>query len=112
MEKTLILIPSRLSASRLPGKPLIEIAGIPMVIRTAIQASKSGASHVIIATDDIRIKKVTLLLIIKIITNGAPKIFTIDLLSLLIVENNLLYKTFPNFDLCYLNHSYTQLFLP
>ena len=53
-----VVIPARYESTRLPGKPLIEIAGIPMVIRTAIQASKSGASHVIIATDDIRIKNI------------------------------------------------------
>ena len=53
-----VVIPARYESTRLPGKPLIEIAGIPMVIRTAIQASKSGADHVIIATDDIRIKNI------------------------------------------------------
>ena len=51
-----VVIPARYESTRLPGKPLIDIAGIPMVIRTAIQASKSGAQHVIIATDDERIK--------------------------------------------------------
>jgi len=51
-----IVIPARYQSTRLPGKPLIDIAGIPMVIRTAIQASKSGAQHIIIATDDERIK--------------------------------------------------------
>ena len=53
-----VVIPARYESTRLLGKPLIEIAGIPMVIRTAIQASKSGANHVIIATDDIRIKNI------------------------------------------------------
>jgi len=51
-----VVIPARYESTRLPGKPLIDIAGIPMVIRTAIQASKSGARHVVIATDDERIK--------------------------------------------------------
>ena len=51
-----VVIPARYESTRLPGKPLIDIAGIPMVIRTAIQASKSGAQYVIIATDDERIK--------------------------------------------------------
>ena len=50
-----VVIPARYESTRLPGKPLIEIGGIPMVVRTAMQASKSGANHVIIATDDIRI---------------------------------------------------------
>ena len=52
-----VVIPARYESTRLPGKPLIDLAGIPMVIRTAIQASRSGAQHVIIATDDERIKK-------------------------------------------------------
>ena len=50
-----VVIPARYESTRLPGKPLIDIAGIPMVIRTAIQASESGAKQVIIATDDERI---------------------------------------------------------
>jgi len=50
-----VVIPARYESTRLPGKPLIEIAGVPMVIRTAIQASMSGAQEVIIATDDERI---------------------------------------------------------
>jgi 3-deoxy-manno-octulosonate cytidylyltransferase (CMP-KDO synthetase) len=52
-----VVIPARYESTRLPGKPLIDIAGIPMVIRTAIQARESGAQQVIIATDDQRIKK-------------------------------------------------------
>ena len=52
-----VVIPARYESTRLPGKPLIEIAGIPMVIRTAIRARESGAKFVIIATDDERIKK-------------------------------------------------------
>ena len=52
-----VVIPARYESTRLPGKPLIEIAGIPMVIRTAIRARESGVKFVIIATDDERIKK-------------------------------------------------------
>ena len=37
-----VVIPARYESTRLPGKPLIKIAGIPMVIRTAIQAKESG----------------------------------------------------------------------
>ncbi len=54
-----VVIPARYESTRLPGKPLINIAGIPMVIRTAIQAKESGAQQVIIATDDERIKNVS-----------------------------------------------------
>jgi len=46
-----VVIPARYASSRLPGKPLLDIAGKPMVIRVAEQASKSGAQAVVIATD-------------------------------------------------------------
>ena len=46
-----IVIPARYASARLPGKPLLDIAGKPMVIRVAEQAAKSGASEVVIATD-------------------------------------------------------------
>ena len=52
-----VVIPARYHSSRLPGKPLIEIAGIPMVIHVARKAKLSGASEIIIATDDNRIVK-------------------------------------------------------
>lgn len=45
------MIPARLASTRLPGKMLADIAGIPMVIRVAQQARKSNAARVIIATD-------------------------------------------------------------
>lgn len=53
-----VLIPARYASSRFPGKPLIDIAGKPMVIRVAEQARQSGAAQVIIATDDERIANV------------------------------------------------------
>lgn len=46
-----IVIPARYASLRLPGKPLIDIAGKPMVVRVAEQATKSGASEIVIATD-------------------------------------------------------------
>lgn len=46
-----VVIPARYASSRLPGKPLLDIAGKPMVIRVAEQASKSQADEVVIATD-------------------------------------------------------------
>ncbi|MEM8562408.1 MAG: 3-deoxy-manno-octulosonate cytidylyltransferase [Pseudomonadota bacterium] len=51
----MIVIPARFGSSRLPGKPLLDIAGKPMVQRVWEQASASGASKVYIATDDERI---------------------------------------------------------
>ncbi|WP_029148395.1 3-deoxy-manno-octulosonate cytidylyltransferase [Methylophilus sp. 5] len=46
-----VVVPARFSSSRLPGKPLLDIAGKPMVIRVAEQAAKSLASDIVIATD-------------------------------------------------------------
>jgi 3-deoxy-manno-octulosonate cytidylyltransferase (CMP-KDO synthetase) len=54
-----VVIPARYASTRLPGKPLADIAGKPMVIRVAEAAAKSGASEVWIATDDQRIYDVS-----------------------------------------------------
>lgn len=45
------IIPARAASTRLPGKPLLDIAGKPMVVRTAERASQSGADRVVVATD-------------------------------------------------------------
>lgn len=45
------VIPARYASTRLPGKPLLDIAGKPMVVRVAEQACKSGAEEVVVATD-------------------------------------------------------------
>jgi len=59
MADYLIIIPARYNSKRLPGKPLIDINGIPMVIRTFNQCKKAvPASKIIIATDDKRIQKI------------------------------------------------------
>ena len=50
-----VLIPARYASTRLPGKPLSDIAGKPMVVRVAERARSSGAARVVIATDDRRI---------------------------------------------------------
>lgn len=47
-----VVIPARLRSTRLPGKPLLEIAGKPMVQHVWEQARKSSATRVVIATDD------------------------------------------------------------
>lgn len=46
-----VVIPARLASTRLPGKPLLDIGGKPMVVRVAEQAARSGAQQIIIATD-------------------------------------------------------------
>jgi 3-deoxy-manno-octulosonate cytidylyltransferase (CMP-KDO synthetase) len=50
-----VLIPARFASTRLPGKPLADIAGRPMVVRVAENARNSGAARVVVATDDARI---------------------------------------------------------
>jgi 3-deoxy-manno-octulosonate cytidylyltransferase (CMP-KDO synthetase) len=47
----IIVIPARFASTRLPGKPLLDIAGKPMVVRVAEQARLSGIVRVVIATD-------------------------------------------------------------
>ncbi len=49
------VIPARYQSTRLPAKPLVDLLGKTMVERVALQALKSGASRVIVATDDQRI---------------------------------------------------------
>jgi len=46
-----VVIPARLTSTRLPRKPLADIGGAPMIVRVAQQAQKSQASRVIVATD-------------------------------------------------------------
>lgn len=54
--KIAIVIPARYGSSRLPGKPLLDIIGKPMIQHVYEQAMKvEGASSVVVATDDIRI---------------------------------------------------------
>ena len=46
-----VLIPARLASSRLPDKPLADIAGLPMVVRVAQAAARSAANRVVVAAD-------------------------------------------------------------
>ncbi len=46
-----VVIPARYASTRLPGKPLQDIAGLPMVVRVAQQAAACGAAQIVIATD-------------------------------------------------------------
>jgi len=47
----LILIPARLTATRLPGKPLADIAGEPMIVHVMRRAQAAGIGAVVVATD-------------------------------------------------------------
>ena len=48
---TLILIPARMASTRLPGKPLADIAGAPMIVHVARRAAEAGLGRVVVATD-------------------------------------------------------------
>ena len=53
--KFTVIIPARYASSRFPGKPLADIKGKPMIQHVYERAVESGASRVIVATDDARI---------------------------------------------------------
>lgn len=50
-----VLIPARMASTRLPDKPLADIAGLPMVVRVAQRVAMAGATQVVVAADDARI---------------------------------------------------------
>lgn len=64
-----VLIPARMASTRLPDKPLADIAGIPMVVRVAQRARESGADLCVVATDDSRIVQACQ-------THGVPTVLT------------------------------------
>ena len=51
----IVIIPARFASSRLPGKPLLDIGGKTMIERVHQQALASGATRVVVATDDERV---------------------------------------------------------
>lgn len=53
-----VIIPARFESSRLPGKPLKDIHGKPMIQWTWLQAKRSGAARIIIATESQEVKAV------------------------------------------------------
>ncbi|MCC5780708.1 3-deoxy-manno-octulosonate cytidylyltransferase [Nitratireductor sp. B36] len=52
---SLIIIPARMASTRLPGKPLADIAGAPMIVHVARRASESEAGDVAVATDSMEV---------------------------------------------------------
>ena len=50
-----VIIPARFASTRLPGKPLIDLGGKPMVVRVMELAARSGAAFAVVATDDERV---------------------------------------------------------
>ncbi|HCE39409.1 MAG TPA: 3-deoxy-manno-octulosonate cytidylyltransferase, partial [Alcanivorax sp.] len=51
-----VVVPARYASSRLPGKPLADLAGKPMIVRVAERCARSGAGQVLVATDDPRVR--------------------------------------------------------
>ena len=49
--RTLVLIPARMAATRLPGKPLLDIAGVPMIVHVLRRAEAAQIGQVAVATD-------------------------------------------------------------
>jgi 3-deoxy-manno-octulosonate cytidylyltransferase (CMP-KDO synthetase) len=52
-----VVIPARYASSRLPGKPLADIGGRPMVLHVLERALQAGAETVVVATDDVRVQQ-------------------------------------------------------
>ncbi len=51
LDKTLILIPARMASTRLPGKPLADICGLPMIVQVALRARDAQAGRIVVAVD-------------------------------------------------------------
>ncbi len=56
--RTLVLIPARMAATRLPGKPLLDIAGLPMIVHVLRRAEAARIGRVAVATDSPEIAEV------------------------------------------------------
>jgi 3-deoxy-manno-octulosonate cytidylyltransferase (CMP-KDO synthetase) len=71
MPKTLILIPSRMSANRLPGKPLLKINNLSIISHVVNKAKKTGIGRVVVCTEDQSILE-------DVLKNGGEAILTGD----------------------------------
>lgn len=49
--KALVLVPARMSSTRLPGKPLADIAGLPMIVQVMRRAEEAQVGRVVVCTD-------------------------------------------------------------
>ena len=67
--KNVVIIPSRMASTRLPGKPLMEINGIPMIQRVWQQATESNIGEVFVACSEIEVHDL-------IVNNGGKAIMT------------------------------------
>ena len=69
MAKTLILIPSRMSANRLPGKPLLKINNLSIISHVFKRAKEANIGDVVVATEDEQILK-------DVLKNGGKAVLT------------------------------------
>ena len=114
MSKTVILIPSRLSANRLPGKPLLKINGISIVSHVVKKAKEADIGDVYVATedkeiiDDVNLNGGKAILTSKKHKTGSDRIFEcfekLDLIDINYIIN--LQGDEPNIDLNDLKHLY------
>ncbi|TLX11715.1 3-deoxy-manno-octulosonate cytidylyltransferase [Rhizobium sp. MHM7A] len=51
-DDVLVLIPARMASTRLPGKPLSDICGLPMIVQVAMRAREAAIGRVVVAVDD------------------------------------------------------------
>ncbi|MDO9417652.1 3-deoxy-manno-octulosonate cytidylyltransferase [Pararhizobium sp.] len=52
LDRTLVLIPARMASTRLPGKPLADICGLPMIVQVAMRAREAAVGRIVVAVDD------------------------------------------------------------
>ncbi len=114
MSKTVILIPSRLSAKRLPGKPLLKINGISIISHVVKKAKEADIGDVYVATedkeiiDDVNLNGGKAILTSKKHKTGSDRIFEcfekLDLININYIIN--LQGDEPNIDLNDLKHLY------
>jgi 3-deoxy-manno-octulosonate cytidylyltransferase (CMP-KDO synthetase) len=55
MPSAIVLIPARMASTRLPGKPLADIHGVPMIVHVWRRAMEASVGRVVVATDDLAI---------------------------------------------------------
>ncbi|NKK73948.1 3-deoxy-manno-octulosonate cytidylyltransferase [Rhizobium leguminosarum bv. viciae] len=55
LDGVLVLIPARMASTRLPGKPLADICGLPMIVQVAMRAREAAIGRVVVAVDDTQV---------------------------------------------------------
>ncbi|HRQ64987.1 MAG TPA: 3-deoxy-manno-octulosonate cytidylyltransferase [Xanthomonadaceae bacterium] len=71
MTDFVVAIPARFAAQRLPGKPLCELQGRPLIAHVVDRALEAGANRVVVATDDVRIAEAVAALKVEVVMTSA-----------------------------------------